>query len=133
MYLSQCEQEELVTINEICEQFKMPRNHLVKVVNKLVKLGWVEATRGRNGGLRMAVQPDELGLGRIIRELEDKGELVDCERKHCTLTGLCTLKGFLDQGLEQFYQLMDQHTLADTARGPAEKILSQMVASQRIN
>jgi Rrf2 family nitric oxide-sensitive transcriptional repressor len=29
----------------------------VKVVGQLAKLGWIKATRGRNGGLRLLADP----------------------------------------------------------------------------
>lgn len=126
MYLTQVDKEQLVTINEICEQFNLPRNHLIKVVNKLVKLGWVDAVRGRNGGLRLAINPTELGLGQAIRELEETKHLIDCGKKQCVLMSHCHLKGFLDDGLEQFYQLLDQKTLADSVAKPTGESIMRM-------
>ena len=38
--------ENLVTLTEILEQFIIPRNHLIKVANHLVKLNWIQAIRG---------------------------------------------------------------------------------------
>ncbi|HAV37025.1 MAG TPA: BadM/Rrf2 family transcriptional regulator, partial [Massilia sp.] len=49
-----------VTVAEIATQFDLPLNHLVKVVGHLARAGWVRATRGRNGGLRLAADPHVL-------------------------------------------------------------------------
>ena len=126
MYLTQHQRESLVTIAELAEQFQLSHNHLIKVVNQLVKLGWVDATRGRNGGLRLGVPAARLRLGTMIRLLEDEEHLIDCDKAVCTLDGSCRLQNVLAQGLEQFYQWLDQYTLADMVRDPTQAVLVQM-------
>ena len=37
--------------------YDVSRNHMVKVVNQLVKLGYLQSQRGKNGGIRMARSP----------------------------------------------------------------------------
>ncbi|PHV11350.1 RrF2 family transcriptional regulator [Chitinimonas sp. BJB300] len=115
MYLSMHEADRTlpVTIAEIASQFEIPHNHLVKVVNKLGKLGWITAIRGRNGGLRLATPPEALKLGQVLRGLEGNTELISCEAPPCTLRGRCLLKGALNAGLEAFFTKMDEYTLAD--------------------
>ena len=113
MYLTQHDRLIPVTINEIAEQFNVPRNHLIKVVTRLNKLGWVLATRGRNGGLRLGVQSDQLKLGDVLQELENTSSLVDCSKPPCVLRGQCHLKEVLDTGLKVFYAHMNRFTLAD--------------------
>lgn len=41
MYLAALPEGQLATITEIAEQFNIPRNHLMKVVHQLGKLGYV--------------------------------------------------------------------------------------------
>lgn len=113
MYLSQHDRAQPVTIAEIASQFNVPHNHLVKVVNKLGKLGWVATLRGRGGGLRLAVPPDQLRLGTVLRGLEGSTELIHCDEPPCVLSGRCILKRALDAGLQAFYRQMDEYTLAD--------------------
>ena len=55
MYLSKHDRTTPITIAEIAGQFEIPHNHLIKVANRLGKLGLVKALRGRNGGLVLAV------------------------------------------------------------------------------
>lgn len=126
MYLTQHQRESLVTIAELAEQFQFSHNHLIKIVNQLVKLGWIDATRGRNGGLCLGVVAMQLRLGTMIRTLEDEASLIDCDKAICTLNGRCRLQGILAQGLEQFYQFLDQYTLADLVRDPTQVVLVQM-------
>jgi Rrf2 family transcriptional regulator, nitric oxide-sensitive transcriptional repressor len=118
MYLTYRDRDDFVTIGEIAEQFEVPHNHLIKVVNKLGKLGWLNATRGRNGGLQLVVDPKQLRVGTILRELEGSTQLIDCESPPCALKAGCRLKSALDVGLDAFYRTMDQFRLADIVGKP---------------
>jgi Rrf2 family nitric oxide-sensitive transcriptional repressor len=118
MYLAQAsEQRTPATVAEIAKQFDIPVNHLVKVVAQLARTGWILATRGRNGGLVLAVDAKSLRLGVVLRELEGDAELVDCEGQSCRLSANCHLRGALAAGLKAFYATMDQYTLADIVQG----------------
>lgn len=113
-----------VTVAEIGAQFDLPVNHLVKVVGQLARAGWVQATRGRNGGLRLAVDPATLSIGAVLRGLEGDSELVDCVGTGCRLSGDCRLRAALMAGMRAFYDAMDEYTLADmTAGGTGEHII----------
>lgn len=126
MYLGYRDRKELVTISEIADTFSTSRNHLTKVVNRLVKLGWVHATRGRNGGLKLSIEPELLGIGTIIKKLEAHESSIDCDKTPCPLTGNCHLKSMLDKGMLQYYQWMDQYTLADTLKDPSGNLIQQL-------
>jgi Rrf2 family nitric oxide-sensitive transcriptional repressor len=113
-----------VTMAEIATQFDIPVNHLVKVVGHLSRTGWVLATRGRNGGLRLAADPAQLRIGVVLRELEGETELVDCDGSACTLRGDCRLRDALKAGMRAFYAAMDSVTLAQiTASSTGEQIV----------
>jgi len=116
MYLTQHERSEPVTSAEIASQFDVPHNHMIKVVHKLGKLGWVSTQRGRHGGLRLAVAPGQLRLGEVLRALEASDELVDCDTPPCVLRGRCLLKSALNDGLAAFHRKMDEYTLADVCK-----------------
>jgi Rrf2 family nitric oxide-sensitive transcriptional repressor len=113
-----------VTMAEIASQFDIPVNHLVKVVGHLSRTGWVLATRGRNGGLRLAADPAQLRIGAVLRELEGETELVDCEGSGCSLRSDCRLRDALKTGMRAFYAAMDSITLAQiTASSTGEQIV----------
>ncbi|HWU83159.1 MAG TPA: Rrf2 family transcriptional regulator [Methylophilaceae bacterium] len=118
MYLAR-EQREApkVTITEISTQFALPRNHVVKITSRLARQGWVEATRGRSGGLRLGQAADRIRVGAVLRALEPRDELIDCVGIGCRLSPACTLRSLLAQGLEAFYGHLDGYTLADLVTG----------------
>ena len=115
-----------VTVAEIATQFDIPLNHLVKVVGHLAKAGWVRAMRGRNGGLRLAADPQVLTVSQVLRELEGDDELVDCEGTQCALSLDCQLRGVLRAGMRAFYQEMDRYTLARITEGSTGEQIVRM-------
>ncbi|TXI44435.1 Rrf2 family transcriptional regulator [Methylophilus sp.] len=125
MYLSQSRFDQQVTIDEIATTFDLPRNHLIKVITRLNKLGWIKATRGRNGGLELNPESLQLRIGDILRELENTTELINCEKPVCRFHGGCLLKDALQTGLESFYAHMNQHSLFDIVNNNTrEKIIA---------
>jgi len=127
IYLEQAgERAHPVTVAEIGAQFDIPLNHLVKVVGKLAKQGWITATRGRNGGLRLAADPTVLTIGQVLRKLEGEEEVVDCEGTNCALKLDCTLRGMLRAGMRAFYEAMDCYTLSQVTTGATGEKVIQM-------
>lgn len=127
IYLARAgERRSAVTVAEIGAQFELPVNHLVKVVGQLARAGWITATRGRNGGLRLAADPATLKIGEVLRELEGDSELVDCEGSGCHLAGDCLLRGALKAGMRAFYGAMDGYTLAQITQGAAGEQIVRM-------
>jgi Rrf2 family nitric oxide-sensitive transcriptional repressor len=126
MYLTQIDGARGVTVAEIAEQFQVPANHLHKVVNRMGKLGWVDAHRGRNGGLWLAPGATSLKLGEVLRALEHTEQLIDCESPPCPLSGRCLLKDALNTGLEAFYLAMDAYTLMDMCKSGTKTVLLRL-------
>lgn len=116
MYCGVYAGERLVTINEIAEAYGISRNHLMKVVNDLSRQGLLETTRGRGGGLRLMVPPEQIRVGDVVRQAEQDFRIVECfdpENNSCTLTPQCKLKRVLSQALSAWFAVLDDATLAD--------------------
>lgn len=120
MYLAH-EQREIpaITLAEVSSQFAIPRNHLAKVAGKLIKGGWVSATRGRTGGLNLAKAPNDINMGQVLRVLEGHQEVIDCAKLNCRLKNGCELRLLLAKAHEAFFNILDQYTLADVTQGQA--------------
>ncbi len=114
IYLALQETQRRVTIAEIAQHFKIPRNHLVKVVHRLGQLNYIESTRGRNGGIILARVADKMVIGDIVRQMETTLEIVNCELPApCPIKPGCRLKSILNNATEAFLNVLDQYTIAD--------------------
>jgi len=111
-----CVAPEKLTVGEISESYGISLNHLLKVVQRLAELGYVETLRGKSGGVRLLADPKALTLGTIVRGMEPELGLVACLRQGeqpCTIAPVCRLKSILTDATKQFLTTLDQQTLAD--------------------
>jgi Rrf2 family transcriptional regulator, nitric oxide-sensitive transcriptional repressor len=117
-----CVAPEKLTVGEISERYGISLNHLLKVVQKLAELGYVETTRGKSGGVRLLAEPSTLTLGAVVRGMEPELGVVPClraDQQLCVIAPACKLKSILSEATNQFLATLDQQTLADiTAAKP---------------
>jgi Rrf2 family nitric oxide-sensitive transcriptional repressor len=107
---------EKVSIQDVADFFEISKDHLVKVVHNLSRLGYIESIRGRHGGIKLAKPPNEINVGEVVRNVEPHFHLVDCmngNADHCNVVPVCRLKGILQTALDQFVAVLDQYTVAD--------------------
>jgi Rrf2 family transcriptional regulator, nitric oxide-sensitive transcriptional repressor len=115
-----------VTIAEVSTQLNIPRNHLVKVAGRLTQNGCISATRGRTGGIRLAVEPSALLLGDVVKILEGRKEIINCEQLKCGLRSECGLRSALSVAYDAFYSTLNTYTLADILGGFGGEELSRL-------
>jgi Rrf2 family transcriptional regulator, nitric oxide-sensitive transcriptional repressor len=108
---------ELSTIRDIAELHDISHNHLMKIVVKLAKLGYVESVRGNGGGIRLAREPGSIVLGEVVRGTEETLKVVECLDPEydgaCRLLAGCALKGILRGANRAFLEHLDRYTLQD--------------------
>ena len=118
IYLARLPEPGLATVSEIADYYKVSRNHLVKVVNKLANEGFILAIRGKGGGLKLGRPADTIGVGEVVRITEANMELVECFNKktnQCCIANGCVLKAQLYEARRAFMMVLDKYTLADAA------------------
>jgi Rrf2 family nitric oxide-sensitive transcriptional repressor len=106
-------------VAEIAGRMGMSEDHLLKVVRRLVELGYVRAIRGRSGGLVLAMAPEAINLAEVTRATEENWALVPCFAPgpcNCPIAPSCVLAGSLDAALEAFFAALARYTLADLVR-----------------
>jgi Rrf2 family nitric oxide-sensitive transcriptional repressor len=110
--------ERLVTIAELAAEYRVSKNHLMKIVNDLATQGLLETVRGRGGGLRLLRRAEHIRIGDVVRAAETDFRLVECfdgASDTCTLTSRCRLKGLLGQAMQAYFDTLDGATLAEIA------------------
>lgn len=106
---------ELASVEEIGRSYGISRNHLTKVVRRLTELGIVASTRGRSGGFRLALRPEEIKVGWLVRQTEPHFDIVECfdpATNTCPIAPACGLKGALARAQRAFLDVLDEYTLA---------------------
>jgi Rrf2 family nitric oxide-sensitive transcriptional repressor len=130
-----CVAPEKLTVGEISNSYGISLNHLLKVVQKLAELGYVETTRGKSGGVRLLADPAKLKLGVVVRGMEPELGVVPCLREGealCAIAPACRLKSIVNEATNQFLAELDEHTLADITRSrPRLSGLLQLAAPVR--
>ena len=104
------------TIAEVARAYGISEHHLVKVVHLLGREGFLANSRGRGGGLQLALPAGEIRVGRVVRVTEGDAAPVDCA--HCAIAGACKLAAVFALATESFYQVLDSYSLADLVTSP---------------
>lgn len=115
MYLG-LRRDEVVPISEISDAYGVSKHYLLKVMNELAQLGYIEALRGRNGGVRLIRRPESIRLGRLIRETEPDGGVLDCIENpdaDCAILPVCRLRKVFAEAQAEWFRVLDRYTLAD--------------------
>lgn len=123
IYLSLRDKQTRSNISEIVDCFSIPRNHVVKIVHKLGKLGFIKTTRGKGGGIQLKHDAEKILIGDVVRKMEVNLEIVNCNKPLCTLKPACQLKGILDLARDAFLTTLDKYSLADINQQPALLLL----------
>jgi len=120
----------LTTINDIARSFGISKQHLTKVVSRLSQMGYVEAVRGRGGGIRLRRPPRDINIGQVVREIED-GNVIGClaARGYCPIERVCVLRSALRDATQAFFGVLDTYSLADLIR--PKKALSSILLDRR--
>ena len=111
---------ELGTVKDIAQRHNVSRNHLMKVVHRLSGLGYIESIQGRGGGIALAMAPEDIVVGAIVRDMEATLDVIDCAASQCPLIPACLLKPALDRAGKAFIDTLDGYTIADLTRNRAQ-------------
>ena len=111
---------EVMTSRAISVQVGTPYHHVTKIVARLRALDLIEVTRGRAGGVRISPAGQQVTVGWVLRALETRTDVADCETPHgaCPLLDGCGLRGALGRARVAFYSELDDVVVASLAHRP---------------
>ena len=126
IYLGSHQREgRLATIGDVATAYGISKNHLMKIVHHLAREGYVETTRGKGGGMRLAREPGQIRVGDVVRGAEEDLALVECfqdGKVACPIAPACALQGILGRALSAFFEVLDSATLADLLKPRAQLV-----------
>ena len=103
-----------VSLKDITNRQEISLKYLEQIVSMLNKAGYLESTRGNNGGYRLAKSPEEYKVGDILRKTEgDLAPIACVNGEECGKRENCKTFKFW-QGLDNVInEYVDSKTLAD--------------------
>ncbi len=101
--------DRLIKVADIAERLDITQQNAFKIVHLLSKSGFLASVRGRNGGVRLARPPAKIRVGDVVRAIEFTGANGKGPGSHASLNQI------VDDALEAFISVLDQHTLAEMA------------------
>ncbi len=112
-----------IRVDDVVRVHGLARPHIVKIVHELGRAGYLETTRGRGGGFRLAKPAEDIVIGDVIRLTEGPLDVVECfnpEKNTCPLIGICKLSEAIQKATRAFMAVLDDLTLADIAANRGE-------------
>jgi len=107
---------ELVKVADIAEDLGLTQQNVFKIVHILTRAKFLQAVRGRYGGVRLAREPSAIRIGDVVRATEVTHVVIEGEPPAKGRRGKTQpISRVLDDALEAFISVLDQHTLEDMA------------------
>lgn len=110
----------LIKMAQIAQRYQIAEHNLAKTLPPLVKAGFVKSVRGRKGGICLALPPGEIRLGDMVKTIETTNVETDCTGAgpvECAIRPAAPMNRILDEALEAFIDVLNEHTLADLMHG----------------
>ena len=108
------------TVDKLSTQLGLAKSHVMKIVAQLARGAYLETTRGRGGGIRLARSTEDIRLGDVVRLIEPDLGVVACLKPApavCSFLPRCAMKGAMAQAAEAFLDSLNTHTLSSILAG----------------
>lgn len=105
---------ETVNVQKIADVTGSSRHHVAKIMQRLVKEGFLESNRGPSGGFFLNADPKEITLLHIYEAIEGKVKVIECphEKPICPFPR-CILGNVVSKMTNLFHEHLSTTTLAD--------------------
>lgn len=114
-HLSVASRSRSASAKEIAETYRIPLPLLSKVLQRMVKAGFLQSEQGTNGGYRLARDPRTISALEVIRTIDGPIILTHCFTDHgtCVHSELCNVREPLRRVHEGILRLLDSITIAE--------------------
>lgn len=112
-----------ITIGSIAQARSIPPRFLELILNRLKQGRFVESRRGIRGGYQLAVEPEKITVGAILRITEDSVLPHQClaglDGTGCSFYSDCAFRGLWHRVNTAMLNVYDQTTMRDLLREPS--------------
>jgi Rrf2 family protein len=106
--------EDSLNVHEIAERTKSSKHHVAKIMQRLVKEGFLISNRGPTGGFTLKKKPETITLLDVYESIEGKVEVTECmfENEVCPFDQ-CVIEKFAKKVSEDFIEFLKSKHLSD--------------------
>ncbi len=126
--LARYQEDGYVSLADIAERESLSMKYLESIISTLNKGGMLQSLRGKNGGYRLARDPEDYSMNEVLTLTEGTLAPVNCimqDGVKCDKAATCStlpLWAGLDKVIEQY---LSKITLKDILEGNRKKILGE--------
>ena len=107
--------ERPVRIQDIAKRRNISVKYLEQLIRALKKAGFINSKRGPRGGHVLAVPPEEIRVGDVVRALESRPELTECvgNPDACLIAADCVTRQIWARATESLFRELDAIRISD--------------------
>jgi Rrf2 family protein len=105
---------ETINVQKIADVTGSSRHHVAKVMQRLVKEGFLLSNRGPSGGFKLNIEPGKITLLQIYEAIEGQVKVINCphEKQVCPFEK-CIMGTVVTEMTQTFRNHLSSNTLAD--------------------
>ncbi|WP_320172487.1 Rrf2 family transcriptional regulator [Maridesulfovibrio sp.] len=104
-----------VRISDIATRQGLSTKYLEKLIRELKRAGFIASKRGPGGGHTLAMPPEDISVGDVVRSLEGEAGLVECleDNELCRRIEDCPTREVWIKASKAMYAALDEISIAD--------------------
>ncbi len=113
-YMQRKRDRNCASAKEISDLYRIPLPLLSKILQKLSKVGIIQAIQGPHGGYSLNIVPEKLTMKELINILEGPVGIMDCSiDSECIQLKTCNIKNPINEVNNAIIGVLNNITLAD--------------------
>jgi Rrf2 family protein len=117
-----------IQVEEISRELSIPKHFLGKVMNKLVKKGVIDSTKGPFGGLSMNDKTMDTSILLILKAVDGIQPFNSCvlKMRKCNEAQPCALHDQIASIRDKFYETMSNTTISELVNGNKTSLVQRI-------
>ncbi len=105
----------VASVTEISQKMHIPKSFLAKILQRLVREGIVESSRGARGGFWLQKSPQEITLLEVFSAMQGVAPINTCaiDKRRCKLSAKCCVHPVWVDIRKDVEQKLAAHTIAN--------------------
>jgi len=110
-----------ISIRALADLNDVPKRFLEHIMLDLKSQGWVKSLPGKSGGYQLALPPDQIRMGQVVRYFDGLLSPINCvsasQYEQCSQESTCRFRRVFLQIRNETTRLMDSASLASVFTG----------------